>query len=97
MKSFIESLSFGSGAILVGAASAGVTWLLCWLFPRPLRWLWVVIVPLTLSCCLYWSPVWWFGADSSSFGAWAFLIIVPWFLSGAFFSSLVAFLVFQKR
>jgi len=97
MKSFIESLTLGSGAVLVGVASAGVTWLLCWLCPRPLRWLWIVLVPLTLSCSLYWSPVWWFGADAASFGAWALLVIVPWFLCGSFFSSLVAFVGFRKR
>src|SRR3974390_1057595 len=86
MKTFIESLSVWSGAILVAIVSAGFVWLLCVVFPKLLRKLWVVIVPLVIAYFLYWSPVW-LGADPSEYGAWKFVIIPPWFLAGAISSA----------
>src|ERR1700692_3321964 len=82
MKTFVESLSLGSGAILVAILSAGIVWPLCSVFPATLRKPWVVIVALTFADCLYWSPVW-LGADSSEYHAWAFVVVLPWFLAGA--------------
>ena len=58
MKALVESLSLGSGAVLVALLSAGIVWLLCFVFPESLRKVWVVIVPFALAYCLYWSPVW---------------------------------------
>src|SRR5579863_644549 len=82
MKTLVESLSIGSGAILIAVLSVGVVWLLCSVLPVALRWLWVVIVPFILSYSLYWLPVW-LGADPSEFSAWEIVVIAPWFLSGA--------------
>ena len=82
VKEFVESLSLWSGAILVAVLSAAVIWLLCSMFPAPLRKFWVVIVPFVLAYCVYWSPVW-LGADPSEYHAWALVFIVPWFLAGA--------------
>ena len=96
MKTSIESLSLGSGAVLVAILSAGVVWLLCYVFPMFLRILWVVIVPLTFAYCLYWSPVW-LGADSSEYSVWEFIFVVPWFLAGAVPSVAVALIVRKLR
>src|SRR5713226_7330674 len=66
MKTFIQSLSFTSGAILLAYFSAVVVWFLCSVFSVSLRKLWVVIVPLVLAYCLYWSPVWFNGERRGS-------------------------------
>jgi hypothetical protein len=58
MKALVESLSLGSGDVLVALLSAGIVWLLSSLFPESLHKVWFVIVRFALAYCLYWSPVW---------------------------------------
>jgi hypothetical protein len=58
MKGLIESLSLGSAAVLIAILSAGIVWFLCAVWPRHYKVFWVVIVPLALSNCLYWSQAW---------------------------------------
>ena len=45
------------------------------------RWLWLpaLLIPLAVSYCLYWIPVW-RGADSSEYSAWAVLVLGNWFV-----------------
>ena len=95
MKTLVESLSIGSGAVLIAVLSVGVVWLLCSVLPMALRWLWVVIVPLLFAYSLYWLPVW-LGSDPSLYSAWAVLFVGAWFLSGAV-PSTVLVRVLQKR
>jgi len=96
MRELIESLSLGTGAVLIALASSGIVWLLCFVGPAALRKLWVVVVPLVVAYCLYWSPVW-LGADSSEYSAWAFAFIVPWFLAGAIPSAGIVWIVQKRR
>jgi hypothetical protein len=96
MKSFVESLSIGSGAILILVLSVGVVWLLCSALPPVLRPLWVVIVPFILAYSLYWLPVW-LGADPSEYGPWAVLCVGTWFLAGAVPSSLLVLILRKRR
>lgn len=96
MKEALESLSLGSGSVLVAVLSVGVVWLLCAISPVSFRWIWVVLVPFTLAYCLYWSPVWLGSDDIAQFGAWAGLAVGTWFLSGVIPSGLLV-LVLQKR
>lgn len=91
MRTFVESLSLGSGAILVAVLSAGVVWLLSSVSPPTLRMLWIAVVPLIVAYCLYWSPVW-LGADPSEYHAWAFVVVLPWFLAGAISSAVVVWI-----
>jgi hypothetical protein len=102
MKAFVESLSLGSGAALIAVASAGIVWLLCRVSPKSLHVVWVVIVPLALSYCLYWSPVWLTDGSEfdralirSEYHIWEGLCIGAWFLAGAIPSAAVV--VFRKR
>jgi len=93
MKTFIQSLSLTSGAGLLAIVSAAVVWVLCYVFPLSLRKLWIVIVPLILSYCLYWSPVWFFGEPSQEYHTWMILFLVSWSLPGwlsGFFSKSIA-------
>jgi hypothetical protein len=91
MKTFVESLSIWSGAILVALLSSGLVSLVCSVCPEPLRKFWAVIVPFVLASCLYWSPVW-FGADPSEYHAWALVVIGPWFLAGALPSAAIVYM-----
>jgi hypothetical protein len=94
MKSFIESMSLGEGAMLIAFLSAVVEGLFCLFFPPVFRWLMAIAIPVLLSYCLYWLPVW-MGADPSEYGNWQLITIGAWFLAGAASASLVAF-AFQK-
>jgi hypothetical protein len=96
MKTFIQSLSFSSGAILLAFVSTVVVWFLCFVCPVSLRKLWVVLVPLVLAGCLYWSPVWFLGEPSWEYHNWMFAFLIPWFLAGAIPSAVVV-LVLEKR
>jgi hypothetical protein len=102
MKALLESLSLGSGAVLVAIFSAGIVWLLCSVCPESLHIVWVVIVPLALAYCLYWSPTWLTDGSEfdralirSEYHTWAFLGIGAWFLAGAIPSAAIGML--RKR
>ena len=103
-KALVESLSLGSGAVLVALLSAGIVWLLCSVFPASLHKVWVVIVPFALAYCLYWSPVWLTGGSEfdralirSEYRTWAFLCIGAWFLAGAIPSAAIVAMLQKRR
>ena len=95
MKTLLESLSLGSGAVIVAVCSALLTAM--WLCMRSGKSVWFVALgaSLIISICLYWLPVW-LGANSSEYFSWAFLVIGFWFLAGAISSSIII-LIFRKR
>src|ERR1035437_10397545 len=95
VKDFLESLSLGSGAVVIAVCSSLLTGL--WLCARSVRsaWLIALLAPLVLSFCLYWLPVW-LGANASEYFSWAPLFIGMWFLAGAVPSAVVV-LIFGRR
>jgi|SRR5271165_738331 len=105
METFLESLSLGSGAVLIALLSASVVWLLCYTCPSSLRKVWVVFVPFTLANCLYWSVAW-LEADGgdyhralvmSDYRNWAPLGVGTWFLAGAIPSAAVVRIFFAPK
>jgi peptidoglycan/LPS O-acetylase OafA/YrhL len=98
MRHMVESLSLGSGAILIAVLSAIVVWLLCCFLPRLARSLWIYAVPFALSYSLYWLPVW-LGSDSSEYRAWQAVFIIPWFVVGSVSSAITLWIVrkYQRR
>ena len=95
MRNSFDSLSLGSGALAIAFVSAIVVLPLAAVRPK-LRALWVWSVPLVAAFCLYWSPVW-LGADASEYSAWAFIVVVPWFLAGVLSSALVVWILLKLR
>jgi len=83
MRHFVESLSLASGAGVVAALSALLTWMLFKRVRGREVWPLALAVPLVISFSLYWLPVWMGAGDVAQFGAWAVLFIVPWYLAGA--------------
>jgi len=96
MRIFVQSISLGSGAVLIAVLSVSVVWLLCSVLPVAFHWLWVVIVPLLLAYSLYWLPVWLGSDDVAQYDAWQVLGVGAWFLAGAI-PSTVLVAVLQKR
>src|SRR5579859_2443877 len=84
VKTFLESLSIGSGAVLVAVFSA------------VLAWLGAALVPLVLAYSLYWLPVW-LGANPSEYFSWAFLCIGAWYLAGVVPTVVVVVVVGKYR
>ncbi len=68
MKEFVDSLSLGSGALLVAILSAGIVWLLCFLFPRSLRKLWAVTVLFALATAFTGPRFGWMPISPNSIG-----------------------------
>jgi hypothetical protein len=95
IKLFLESFSLGTGALVVAVVSLAVVWLLSSVLPLRLGALWVAVVPLGLAYCLYWLPVW-LGSDPLEYGAWQFLVVGAWFLSG-FIPSAILLRYLRKR
>jgi hypothetical protein len=93
MLDFIESLSLGSGAVLVAAMAAVVAFIIGFFWRSKLAWLLVLLISFAIAYCLYWFPAWKTGSDLAQHGAWAPICIVPWFLAGAGASSVVLLLV----
>ena len=96
MKDFIESLSLTSGAGVIAGASVLVTALWLWLRPGKTVWLVVFVIPVVLSFCLYWAPVW-LGASPVEYSSWVLLFLVAWSLAGAVPSSVLVFVVGRCR
>jgi hypothetical protein len=103
LKSFVESLSFGSGAVLIAILSSGIVWLLCIVGPNDLRKVWVVVIPFALAYCTYWSEAWFSEGSQyeralirSELHDWQFLFITVWFLAGAIPSAAIVGLL-RKR
>ena len=105
MKALVESLSLSSGAVLIAVLSAGIVWLLCSFCPTSSHKVWVVIVPLALANCLYWSQPWFEAKGSdyeralvwSEYHNWAFALIVPWFLAGVIPSAAIVGILRRRR
>jgi len=84
MKTLIESLSLGSGAILIAIVSTGTVWLLSLVLRGAFaRWACVLAIPFFLAYSLYWLPVW-LGADRVGYDVWKFLGVATYFLAGFF-------------
>jgi len=96
MKDFIESLSIGSGAALIAILSALIAWLLSSVRFALLRWSAVVLLPLLLSYCLYWLPVW-LGGSSDQYDSWEPLVLGAWFPAGVVPSVFVILVVGRCR
>ena len=92
MKMFVESLSFGSGAMLVAIISALLAGALSFVRSPIIRWLGAITVPFIISYCLYWLPVW-LGSNSDQYYSWEILGVGVWFLAGVIPSALLVLLV----
>jgi len=96
MTRLIQSLSLGTGALLIAVVSSVSVWLLCRISPVQVWKVWVVLLPAVLTYCLYWSPVWLLGEPRSEYSVWQFVFYIPWFLAGAIPSALTV-RFFQTR
>lgn len=81
MRALIESISWASGFFVVAVLSAVFALFTGRLKRAAVRWVAVVLVPITISYCLYWSPVW-LGAGSSEYSSWSGAFVIPWSLIG---------------
>lgn len=98
-------MSIWSGALLVAVLSTGIVWLFGAVFPKALRYLWIVVVPFTISFCLYWSPVWLKTGGSeydrallrSEYHTWQGVFLIPWFLAGAIPSAAIVGILRKRR
>ncbi len=97
MKDIILSLSFGSGALVVAIASAIIALGLSQINSQKLKWMTGVIIPFFIAYFLYFSPVFFFGSDSSEYSAWSGIFIIPWYAAGLFGSVLVLFIMKRIR
>ena len=93
MKEIINSLSFGSAALLVAIVSAIISFGLSRVESKKIKWMSGLIIPFFIAYFLYWSPVFFFGADPSEYGAWSGIFIIPWYAAGTFASILVLFII----
>ncbi len=96
MVRFIQSLSLGSGALLIAIVSSASVWFLGQVAPSRLRKLWVIAIPAILTFCLYWFPVWFAGEPALEYHTWQFVFYVLWFLAGAIPSALVVRFVLSR-
>ena|SRR5437867_8960777 len=92
VKAFLESLSLGSGALLIAVVSAGIAWLVGHVRVAAVRWCAAVLVPLALSYVCYWMPVWLGGSPDQHF-SWELLVVGAWFVAGLVASVVVTFIV----
>ena len=97
-----------SVAILIAILSAVIVWFLCAVWPRHYKVFWVVIVPLALSSCFYWSQAWLevhHGSRSqyeqaviwSEYHNWEFVVLIPWSLAGIVPSAAIALILGKRR
>ena len=92
MGAFLDSLSLGSGALLIAIVSGVVALATAWLRSRVLRWFAAIVLPLALAYCGYWMPVW-LGVPPDQRFSWEFLVVGCWWFAGVITSSIVTFIV----
>lgn len=93
MKEFLQSLSLGSGAVVVAICSAILAWPFSHVRRSAWRWICCLAVPLVIACLLYWAPVWFGSRDTDQYSAWWSLVVPIWFLSGVVSGAVVLFLL----
>lgn len=84
MLDLLNSLSLGSGAVLVAVATAIIAFTIGIFWRNKFIWGLILIIPFPIAYCLYWLPVWLtpFDLDQSEFHAWAWIFIIPFSLAG---------------
>ena len=85
-----------AGAVLVAAGSVLLSWPLACIQSLSVRRVCVMLIPLILSCCLYWTPVW-FGESQCNYPGWEIPCIGLWTIIGAIHSEGVVLLVLLIR
>jgi hypothetical protein len=95
MKTFFQSFSLGGGALLIAVVSALLACLLARVRSAAVRWTGAVVLPLILSYCLYWAPVW-LGANGDQYFSWVFFGVGVAGLAGVI-ASVVVILVLGRR
>jgi hypothetical protein len=89
MKEMLESLSLGSGAVVVAICSALSAWLLSYLPSTGTRWIGCVLACSAIAGALYWLPVWLGTNDAGQYRSWSPLVVGVWFLAGLGASAIV--------
>ena len=97
MGDFFESLSLGSGALLIAVVSALLA-LVTLRLPAVMRWTAALFLPFALSYCCYWLPVW-LGGTEDQHSSWEPLVVGVWSFAGLVASGIVTFIVsrYAKR
>jgi hypothetical protein len=88
MRAFFDSLSLGSGAFLIAVLSALFALGTARLRPAAIRWTMAALVPLALSYCCYWMPVW-LGRPRDQDWSWEPIGVGFWWLAGLLASTVV--------
>jgi len=96
LAQLLESMSLLQGIFVVAAISALIAFATSRIRPSRIRWGFVCGVPVLLSYCLYWLPVWLGATHSDEYAAWQFVCILPWSGAGILSSSIVADFVQSK-
>jgi len=100
VQAFFQSLSLTSASVLVAILSAVAALLVGRIGSAAGRWCAAALLPLVLSYCVYWIPVW-LGADGdrAQYSAWELLGVGVPFLAGLVASCLVTLIVtrYAKR
>jgi hypothetical protein len=90
LAKLIESMSLFQGIFVIAAISALIAFATSRIRPPRIRWGVLCGVPVLISYCLYWLPVWSGVTHSDEYAAWQFVCIIPWSGSGILASSIVA-------
>lgn len=93
LAEMIDSLSLGSGALLIAALSGIFSLLYFFIHNTLFKWVLVLLVPFFLAYSVYWTPVWFAHHLSGEYSSWEGLFIVPWYGAGVFASVLVCYLI----
>lgn len=100
MLDIFESLPLGVTTLIVAGLSLATVTFFSRLVPLRQMWLIAVVIPLVVSCLLYWTPYWIRPhTDSAEYSAWELLFIVVWAGAGMVISLIFVGLLsrFRKR
>jgi amino acid permease len=95
MLNIVNSLSVGTGALVVMVLSAALALPAQFIASRPVRYVTAIVVAFAVAYLLYWSPAW-LGGDKSEFSGWAFAFIPIWFIAGCVGSVVVTWLLERR-
>lgn len=92
MRDIINSLSLGSGALVVAIISGLMAVGLSRIKSKKIVWVTGIIVPFLIAHLLYWAPIYFYGSNPSEYSSWSGIFITPWYAAGLIISILVFFI-----
>lgn len=90
-------MTIESGALVIAGISTFFSLIWVKIDHVAFRWILVLLSPLIIAYCFYWSPVWFSQGSLSEYSAWAPLFIGVWYVIGLSANIITTLFLLRKK